>query len=326
MTDENRTTFDNYIKLIDRAEFLKHKVYDHIITELSDLNFLTIQLGKYQAPFIKAIKDNLPKFESIVNTEIEVNNYDEIEVDAILTQKQKAESLVNSILEFSKDNANIFQKTNEEFESYFKSLYDKTNNDYKGKNREFLQKKADEITKALHDAKHNYTISEFAENYIFDLEYLRTEIDTEIQNSFVVKKVANKKGAGRTKVELKPFEAYIVPNWNEKGIEVFEAFIKQEFKKYGTDYKNGVNKENLHLLIYALIDLKVIKETTAKNQFSSVAKLILGETFNPTESNIDYYRKLPKKKEYKEEPEYAIITSKIKNKFVFMETYKIQSV
>ncbi|MBQ0770060.1 MAG: hypothetical protein KBT58_12270 [Bizionia sp.] len=199
MTDENRTTYDNYIKLIDRAGFLKHKVYDHIITELSDLDFLEIQLGKYKAPYIKAINDNLPHFESIVNTDIEVNNYDKIEVDAILTQKQKAENLVNSILEFSKDNANIFQKTNEEFESYFKSLYDKTNNDYKGKNREFLQKKADEITKALHDAKHNYTISEFAENYIFDLEYLRTEIETEIKNSFVVKKVANTKSSSNIK-------------------------------------------------------------------------------------------------------------------------------
>src|SRR5690606_8328646 len=121
---------------------------------------------------------------------------------------------------------------------------------------------------------HNYTISEFAENHIFDLDYLRTEIETEIQNSFVVKKVANEKGAGRPEVELKPFKEYILPEWNKEGIEVFEDFIKKDFKKYGSDYKNGVNMENLHLLIYALIDLKVIKVTTAKNQFSSVAKLI----------------------------------------------------
>ena len=122
MTDENRTTFDNYIKLIARAEFLKHKVYDHIITELSDLNFLAIQLGKYQAPYIKAIKDNLPKFESIVNTEIEVNNYDKIEVDAILTQKQKAENLVNTVISFYKENIPRPYKINEQFEQYFNNL------------------------------------------------------------------------------------------------------------------------------------------------------------------------------------------------------------
>jgi hypothetical protein len=118
----------------------------------------------------------------------------------------------------------------------------------------------------------------------------------------------------------------ISENWNKKGIEVFEDFIRKDFKEYGSDYKNDNNRENLHLLIYALLDLKVIKVPTKKNQFSSVAKLILGETFNPTNSNIDYFGKLPKRKEYKNEPEYKHITSKIKNKLVFMETYKIQSV
>lgn len=126
MTDENRTTYDNYIKLIDRAGFLKHKVYDHIITELSDLDFLEIQLGKYKAPYIKAINDNLPQFKSIVNAEIEVNKYDKIEVEAILAQKQKAESLVNSIVCFFNENRPIINGTNKQFEQYYNSLNNKT--------------------------------------------------------------------------------------------------------------------------------------------------------------------------------------------------------
>ncbi|MDX1772649.1 hypothetical protein [Oceanihabitans sediminis] len=126
MTDENRNTYDNYLKLIDRAEFLKHKVYDHIITELSDLDFLEIQLGIYKALYIKAIKDHLPHFESIVNTDIEVNNYDKTEVEAILDQKQKAESLVNSIVYFFNENRPIINGTNKQFEQYYNSLNNKT--------------------------------------------------------------------------------------------------------------------------------------------------------------------------------------------------------
>ncbi|SFD72848.1 hypothetical protein SAMN04489722_11914 [Algibacter lectus] len=322
MNDENRNAYNNYIRLIDRAGLVKHKVYDHIINELSDLDFLELQLGKYKPIFIKAIKDNLPKFESIVNTEIEDNNYDKIKVDAILNQKQKAESLVNSIVEFSVDNANIFQKTNEEFESYFKSLYNNISNQYKGKNREFLQRKMDEITKALHDAKHNYTVSEFAENHILDLEDLRGEIETEIQNSFKVdaKKVANEKRPGRPKVKLKPFKECIIPKWNEKGIEVFEAFIKQDFKKYGSEFIDG-SKQNLNLLTYALLDLKVIKVRTKKNQLSIVAKLILGDSFECTHSDFTNFNNL--KDSYKNIPVYVEVTSKLKEITEKLKTYEL---
>lgn len=187
---------DQYLQNMLKFGDMKHKIYEHIINELHDDNLFVIEndLGNpYVGIYVYNLHENLKEFEIIVNAAIENNNFDSATIDIIQNQKQEAESLVKLRLKhyqkLGKQKAKEIIKANKQFERYFISLYSTLNNISENESNESLQSKVDEINKALHDEKHNYTVSEFAENHIERLKELKHTLETGIQNSFEVKRV-----------------------------------------------------------------------------------------------------------------------------------------
>jgi len=190
-----KNKLNQYLQNMLQFEKMKHKIYEHIINELHEDNLFILEndLGVFAGVYLFNLHENLKEFESIVNKDIEVNNFDSATIELIKNQKQEAESLIKSRLEYyqevGRQKAEFDIDLNKQFERYFNSLYSTLNSIAENESNESLQSKADEITKALHDAKYNYSISEFSENHIERLKELRQTFETRIQNRFAIESV-----------------------------------------------------------------------------------------------------------------------------------------
>lgn len=251
-----KNKLDQYLQNMLQFENLKHNIYEYIINELHDDNLFVIEndLGNpYTGIYVYNLHENLKEFEIIVNTAIENNNFDSTTIDIIQNQKQEAESLVKSRLKHyqkkGKQKAKEIIKANKQFERYFISLYSTLNNISENESNESLQSKVDEINKALHDEKHNYTVSEFAENHIERLKELKQTFETRIQNSFVVESIEPR--AAQIK-ELQPIPENAKHIFtNDIGYNLFlemHNVFKKDNSKYMSNYSFlfwALTKENL---------------------------------------------------------------------------------
>lgn len=97
-----------------RAKAFKYKIYEHILLEVEDLNFLKARLGIYTEDYLSRLKENLPVFSKIVLKEIEESNYPEVKRKAILNLKEKFENIINEIYFESVSKTSNVRKKNSE--------------------------------------------------------------------------------------------------------------------------------------------------------------------------------------------------------------------
>lgn len=151
---------------------------------------------------------------------------------------------------FSKSWAKLLIEENKKFEDYFKGLYkDLTyeyNQEIESKNRdekiEFIQELMDDITRALNNAEHNFSISEIAEGQVSKLKSLRNTFEVRLNDiyfesvskaSSVQEQISEKSiEINSNKIKHPPYDANL---FNIKGYELFKYLVENfvEISKRG---------------------------------------------------------------------------------------------
>ena len=261
MKDEYLKTYNNYIK---KVENLKHPIYDSLLNDVEDLKALKLNIGDFTYNYIFYLKKKLPYFEEVTLNDIEENNYPKVKINAIQRQRQKFENRVLSLtkeddgiseenrVDFIKANAKFIKKQNNNFEAYFSNLFEILAKEYeenikdneKGEKIDITQRLIDDITEALHDAEHNYTLSEIAEKRKQGLIDLRNTFEKRLNDVY--------------------FEAIKDEIPRKQAVSLLKN-IKKEDKRI--DFINNLSKEfkgckpkEFVTLIACLIDLEYLDE------------------------------------------------------------------
>lgn len=91
---ENKEAFENRIKYIKEARFFKSITFENIISDLSDIDFLRLNLGIYTDVYINEIENNFEKISSEIKSELEKSEYSKLDIEAIKILETKAKDLV----------------------------------------------------------------------------------------------------------------------------------------------------------------------------------------------------------------------------------------
>lgn len=176
---------------------------------------------------------------------------------------------------FSESWAELTIEESKKFEDYLKGLYkDLTyeyNQEIESKNKdekiEFIQDLMDNITEALHNAEHKYSISELAEKQVGKLKSLRNTFENRL-NDIYFESVSKESYIKKEKPVKKLNEVIVRKEWNDEEFKTFEKELKTHFKSFVTERYNRKtkgNKQPLNIIIVYLINKNFI-DTDLENQ------------------------------------------------------------
>lgn len=92
---ESKKAFESRMKYLKEARFFKSTTFENIISDLSDIDFLRLNLGIYTDVYINEIENNFEKISSEIKSELQKSEYSKLDIEAIKILEAKAKKLIS---------------------------------------------------------------------------------------------------------------------------------------------------------------------------------------------------------------------------------------